>query len=286
MKFLVTGSTGGLGQLVIKELLKNGYEVVATARSIHKIEKSDFMHKITFIPYDIYTCDNIDLYTYFGKPDSLIHLAWEKLDDYNHGDHLTSILESHKSFIFNLISNGLKDFNGIGTCYEYGLIEGQLEENMPVVPVLPYSIAKNDLRKYVESLHSKFKFTQKWIRIFYAFGETQGRKNLYTYLMNSVTNNEKIFNMSGGEQVRDFLTPLEISDRIVQISSQTKISGIINCCSGKPVKLKDFISNFLEKNNYKISLNFGYYSYLNYEPMEYWGAVNKLSTILKNNLNN
>lgn len=286
MKFLVTGATGGLGRLVILELLKQGHEVIGTARSIEKAEKLDFFNQITFIPYDIYSQSITDLHTYFGKPDSVIHLAWEKLDDYNNSAHLTTILESHKSFIFNLVSNGLKDFNGIGTCYEYGLREGELDEGMESQPILPYSQAKNALREYIESVQKKYQFSAKWIRVFYVFGEIQGRKNLYTHLMTAIANKEKLFNMSGGEQIRDFLTPNEISERIVQISSQTKIQGIINCCSGMPVKLKDFILNFLEKGNYKIDLNLGFFPYLAYEPMVLWGSTDKLKLVVKNNLNN
>jgi dTDP-6-deoxy-L-talose 4-dehydrogenase (NAD+) len=285
MKFLVTGATGGLARLVIQDLLKHGHEVIGTARSIEKAEKLEFFNQITFIPYDIYSQSKADLYTFFGKPDSVIHLAWEKLDDYNNSLHLTTILECHKSFIFNLVSNGLKDFNGIGTCYEYGLREGELDESMEAQPILPYSQAKNALREYIEFVQKKYQFSLKWIRVFYVFGEIQGRKNLFTNLMTAISNKEKLFNMSGGEQIRDFLTPNEISEKIVKISSQTKIQGIINCCSGKPVKLKDFIVNFLEKGNYKIGLNTGYFPYLAYEPMETWGSISKLNLVMKNNLN-
>ena len=286
MKFLVTGVTGGLAGLIVKELLKQGHDVIGTSRSTERAEKLDFYNQIKFIPYNIYDRAIFDLYTFFGKPDSVIHLAWEKLDDYNNSLHLNEILDSHKSFVFNLISNGLQNFNGVGTCYEYGLTEGELVENMQPSPVLPYSKAKNNLREYIEHIKNDYEISVKWIRVFYVFGEIKGRKNLYTHLMTAVSNQEKTFNMSGGEQVRDFLTPLEVAEKIVQISIQTKIQGIINCCSGKPVKLKDFILDFLERGKYKIDLNLGYFPYLAYEPMKSWGSLFKLNSIMKNNLNN
>ena len=49
----------------------------------------------------------------------------------------------------------------------------------------------------------------------------------------------------GGEQVRDFLSPDEIASTIVKISLQNKTLGIINCCNGKPVKLKDFVTDLV-----------------------------------------
>jgi dTDP-6-deoxy-L-talose 4-dehydrogenase (NAD+) len=112
------------------------------------------------------------------------------------------------------------------------------------------------------------------------FGEVVGRKNLYTLLKQAISNRDKIFNMSGGEQIRDFLTPDEIAQTIIKISLQTKVQGVINCCSGKPVKLKEFVQEFLDKNNYHIDLNLGYYPYPDYEPMVTWGNKNKLNQIL------
>lgn len=282
MKVLVTGATGGLGRLIINQLLLTGCKVVATSRNSEKAHQSDFFDKVTYIQYDINDKTSLDLFSYFGKPDSVIHLAWEKLDDYKNEAHLTTILENHKAFIFNLLSHGLKDFNGIGTCYEYGIKEGLLKEDFESVPVLPYSQAKNALREFIESLSITYSFNFKWVRVFYVFGDTGGRKNLYSNLITAIKHNDNSFNMSGGEQIRDFLSPNEVAKKIVEISIQNKVIGIINCCSGKPIKLKDFIDAFLSTNSYQIKLNLGYFPYPDYEPMMTWGSTEKFDSI-KNN---
>jgi nucleoside-diphosphate-sugar epimerase len=150
---------------------------------------------------------------------------------------------------------------------------------MPSEPILPYPVGKNLLREFIESLQHTYSFSLKWIRVFYVFGEVKGRKNLYTHLMTAIRNKQDSFDMSGGEQIRDFLSPEEIADRVVRIALQNKISGIINCCSGSPVKLKDFIQKFLDDNGYRIKLNLGVYPYVDYEPMETWGDTGKLESI-------
>lgn len=280
MRVLVTGATGGLGRLIINKLLDRGVEVIATSHDPQEAPNCDFFNRVKYFPLDINKQDGSDLYSYFGKPDSLIHLAWEKLDEYKNEVHLTTILENHKKFISNLIDGGLKDITAVGTCYEYGLQEGVLKENMPSKPILPYPQGKNLLREFIEAKQKEKNFSFKWIRVFYVFGEVRGRKNLYTHLISAIQNKEESFNMSGGEQVRDFLSPDEIATTVVKISLQNKTEGIINCCSGKPVKLKDFVSDFLNKNGYKIKLNLGVYPYVDYEPMETWGDVEKLNKIL------
>ncbi len=280
MRVLVTGATGGLGELVINKLLKRGIKVIATSRKDEKAKQCDFFDKVTYIPYDINTQSEPDLYSYFKKPDALIHLAWEKLDEYKNDAHTSTVLQSHKIFLSNLIDKGLTDITVVGTCYEYGLQEGILKENMASKQVLPYPEGKNLLREFLETKQKAKPFSLKWTRIFYVFGEVKGRKNLYTHLISAIKNKEESFNMSGGEQIRDFLSPDEIADRITTISLQNKVTGIINCCSGNPVKLKDFVTDFLNRNDYKIKLNLGVYPYADYEPMETWGDVEKLNSIL------
>ena len=283
MKILITGASGGFGHLVINDLLKSGFNIIATSRDSEKAKALDFYDKVEYIPYDILNSNSdINLFEFFKKPDVLIHLAWNDLNNYRSELHETLILDSHKVFINNLITNGLKNINVTGTCYEYGLQEGELFEYMDSKPTLPYPIAKNKLRLYIEDLQKIVHFNLKWIRIFYVFGETVGRKNLYTSLNEAIRNREKIFDMSGGEQIRDFLSPQEISKLIVEISIQTDITGIINCCSGVPVKLKNYVQEYLQKNNSSIKLNFGIYPYVNYEPMSCWGSIEKLKFIRLN----
>jgi nucleoside-diphosphate-sugar epimerase len=280
MKILVTGATGGLGSLIVNNLLSRGFDVIATSRDHEKAKLSDFYPKVKYISYDINEVSDVNLFEYFEKPDSVIHAAWEKLNEYKNEIHITVLLENHKKFILNLMKNGLKDFNCIGTCYEYGLREGVLVEDFKPEPTVAYSIAKNLLREFLEREIVNYKMTYKWIRVFYVFGEVKGRKNLYTQLISAIQNGEKTFNMSGGEQVRDFLSSEEIADIIVRISIQNKVTGLINCCSGKPVKLKDYIIDFLKRNNYNIELNLGYYPYTDYEPMETWGDIKKMKSAL------
>jgi nucleoside-diphosphate-sugar epimerase len=287
MKVLVTGATGGMGGMVISRLLKEkGIEVIATARSHEKAKSFDFFPSVKFIPYDLNNPEEKNLFTYFDEPDVLIHIAWESLDNYNLKEHTTVYLENHKKFVSNMLRNGLKDFNGIGTCYECGLQEGLLKEDCTTEPTQPYAVAKNLLRKYSQAECERYGAVFKWIRFFYVFGESKGktRKNLYTMLNEAIKRGEPSFNMSGGEQIRDFSTPQEMAERVVRISLQKKVNGIINCGSGKPVKLKDFIREYLDKNNFKIQLNLGFYPYADYEPMTTWADVTKLNAIMRNDV--
>ena len=94
-------------------------------------------------------------------------------------------------------------------------------------------------------------------------------------------NREPVFNMSGGEQLRDYLPVEEVAKMLVAVALQQKVEGIINCCSGEPVSVRRFVENYLQQHNLRIRLNLGHYPYPDYEPMAFWGDRQKLDGILR-----
>ena len=85
--------------------------------------------------------------------------------------------------------------------------------------------------------------------------------------------------MSGGEQIRDYLHVKEVANNIVEIALQSKVSGIINNCSGSPIKLISLVKGYLKQRNLNIELNLRYYPYSRSEPMSFWGNNQKLNQI-------
>ena len=281
LSVLVTGASGFIGNYVIEELIRKNIHVIATSMHQEKAMKFNWYRNVTYIPLDLSKLNNNkDYFSYFKKPDSLIHLAWEGLPNYKSDFHVTDNLPRHKLFLGNLIENGLKDINIIGSCLEYGIIEGCLNESMKISPVTNYGIAKNLLKQYLDDLLNKYTFDLKWIRLFYMFGKGQNTNSLLSQLDRAIQNNEPVFNMSKGDQLRDYLPVEKVSEYIVKISLQKTITGIINCCSGYPVSVNKFVETYLNKRNVSMKLNLGYYPYNDYEAKDFWGDNHKLKTII------
>ena len=280
MKILVTGATGFIGNYVVSELLKNNCEVIATSLHEEKARDASWFLQVKYIPFNLKEFNsNTNLFSYFEEPGAMIHLAWEGLPNYKESFHLEENLPRHLAFLTNLINNGLTNLTVTGTCFEYGMKEGCLSEEMICEPANSYAIAKNELRIQLELLQNTLLFNSKWIRLFYMYGEGQSVKSLISQLETALDNSEPRFNMSGGEQVRDFLPVEEVAANIVKIALQNKVQGIINCCSGTPVTIKAFVENYLKERNKSIALNLGYYPYTDYEPMKFWGDNSKLKLI-------
>lgn len=281
MKILVTGATGFIGNHLINELLKyKSYEIIATSRDVEKAKMFEWFDAVKYISHNL-NDDYDNLYEKFSKPDKVVHLAWEGLSNYNDLTHIEQNLFNNYRFIKNLITNGLKDITITGTCFEYGMVNGCLSEDLHTNPSNSYALAKDNLRKFTEELHKQFEFSYRWIRLFYMYGEGQSEKSLVTLLDKAIQNGDKEFNMSGGEQLRDYLHIREIVFNISKIVIQNKIDNqIINCCSGEPISIRKFVENYLYERKYTMKLNLGYFPYPTYEPMAFWGDSTKLQKVL------
>lgn len=283
-KILVTGATGFIGNYVIAQLLlnKNCY-VIASSSNAHKAQSASWYGKVKYVPFNLNELDSsLNYYDYFNQPDLLIHLAWEGLPNYKADFHINENLPRHFSFLKNLIDHGLMDITVTGTCFEYGMKEGALSEEMDTMPANAYAIAKDTLRKRLTQLQLLKNFHFKWVRLFYMYGRGQSPNSLFSQLDIALANNETSFNMSLGEQERDYLPVEKVAANIVKIALQQAVSGIVNCCSGKPVKVKSFVGDYLKERKMNIQLNLGYYPYADYEPMAFWGDNKKLTTIIDN----
>jgi len=283
MKILVTGATGFVGNYVIQELLKNKHTVIASSASEAKAAIFEWYSSVEYIPFRLEEYNEATNYfEFFHQPDIMIHLAWEGLPNYKAVFHLEENLPRHLRFLGNIIGNGLKDLTVTGTCFEYGMQEGKLSEDMPAKPDNPYAQAKDSLRKELQQLQGTKDFELKWVRLFYMYGKGQSQKSLISQLDKALEDNEPSFNMSAGEQVRDFLPVEKVATYIVAIALQQQVTGVINCCSGKPVTVKQFVEQYLAHLNRHIKLNLGYYPYADYEPMVFWGDDTKLKSISNN----
>ena len=157
----------------------------------------------------------------------------------------------------------------------------QKRRYMITKPNNPYGLAKDTLRRQLENLKKDYFFKLTWARLFYLYGEGQSEKSLYSQLKRAIDKGDSVFNLSGGEQLRDFLPVNEIANYLVSIALMNQDNGIVNICSGVPISIRDLVQNWLMMNQWSIKLNFGYYPYPDYEPMAFWGDCNKLNKILQ-----
>ena len=223
---------------------------------------------------------SVNTFDLLGQPDVLIHLAWAGLPNYKSLHHFEEELPTQYRFIKGLVASGLKNLVVTGTCFEYGMQSGPLNEDVETRPSNPYGFAKDTLRRQLEYLQQVRPFNLTWARLFYLYGEGQAENSLLPQLRKAVEQGDKIFNMSGGEQLRDYLPVTEVAKYLVHLAMTNKNNGIVNICSGKPVSVRKLAEGWIKENGWTVALNLGYYPYPDYEPMAFWGSQKKLSQCL------
>lgn len=272
---LVTGATGFIGQYVVNHLLQTtDHKIIVAARGNNLPSAWQTNTRLKFKHFDF---DNFDeaanYFQYFDAPDTCIHLAWQGLPNYKDLFHFEKNLPQHYRFLKNLIVNGLPSLTVTGTCFEYGMQEGCLSVDMPCQPDNPYALAKYTLYQFLVQLKKRFPFQLNWPRLFYMYGHGQNPKSLYSQLEAAIERGDQEFNMSGGEQERDFLPVETVAENIVNLATSNMETGLVNCCSGVPIKVKDWVENYIQSKAATIKLNLGFYPYADYEPMRFWGKV-------------
>jgi len=276
MKVAVTGASGFIGRHVLAQLEGRADEIVAVTRSAERL--ADWQNRAQVVELDIGQPPQ-DVYDRIGRPDVLIHLVWEGLPNYKSLQHFETELPKQYQFLKMMIVAGLPSLLVTGTCFEYGMQSGALSENQPTLPANPYGYAKDALHRQLQFLRGLHPFTFTWARLFYLYGEGQSQNSLYPQLKNAVLRGDRAFNMSGGEQLRDYLPVDEVARMIVELALRHSNAGTVNICSGKPVRILSLVEEWLRENDWDITLNLGRYPYPDYEPMAFWGNTQKFRSI-------
>lgn len=277
MRIAVTGATGFIGRHVLRWLTDRNTDVVAMLRPGSQSKTS--LGNVTTVEIDL-EAPPADLFDRLGRPEAVIHLAWQGLPNYNALVHFENELPVQYRFAKRLIDGGLKRLVVAGTCLEYGMQSGELMESTAAAPTNPYGYAKNCLRQQLEFLKKVQPFSLVWGRLFYMHGEGQAPNSLLPQLEQAISRGDSVFNMSGGAQLRDYLPVQDVAAYLARAALVDEDAGVVNICSGKPVSVRSLVEGWIVERDAGIALNLGHFAYPDYEPMAFWGDRRKLDTYL------
>ena len=272
MKVVVTGASGYIGRHVVDALIKMHHEVIAVDM-INKGINTD----AKFLSLDIFSDD---IYNKLGRPDACIHMAWK--DGFNHAsDAHMGMLSKHYAFIKNMIDGGVKYLSVMGTMHEIGYYEGCVDENTPTNPLSMYGIAKNALRQSSLLLAEKSNTALMWLRAYYILGDDSNNNSIFSKITQMEHEGKASFPFVSGKNKYDFINVDELAKQIAIASTQSEVTGIINCCSGKPVSLADKVNEFIEKNHFSIRPDYGKFPERPYDSPAIWGDNTKINLMME-----
>lgn len=279
MKVLVTGATGFVGRHLVAALLARGCEIRAVARNAETAQGMPWINDVEFIAADIHAAD-LNVVALTEGIDALAHLAWPGLPNYRALFHFEHNLMADYRFIKSAVEAGVQQVLVTGTCFEYGMQSGPLSEATEPRPSNPYGLAKHTLHLFLQSLQQEQPFTLQWARLFYLHGEGQNPNSLLAALDRAIDSGEASFNMSAGEQLRDFLAIETAASHLAAILHQRDFDGVVNCASGQPVSVRALVEQRLRERGATVDLNLGHYPYPTHEPLAFWAVTERLQQLL------
>jgi len=274
MNIAIIGGTSFIGHNLINYLSKKKVKIIATynSRKKNKNTSNTFWKKL-----DIRKKQK-NYFKYLDSPDVVVNLAWPDIPKYKLKKHYKT---SHfqKRFNFNLVNNGLKNLIILGTCYEYGKVNGLINENHIAKPTIPYAISKLKLLNSIQNLKRKKDFKFAWLRPFFVYGNNKKRDTLYTLIKKLDQKDSTNINVCGS-LIRDFLSVNFLCKTIAKIIFLNQDIGILNVSSGKGISLRNFIIKHIKNKKDLIKVNMNAKNPNNFEPRSFWGDNYKLKKYL------
>ncbi|MGN6520459.1 MAG: NAD-dependent epimerase/dehydratase family protein [Dokdonella sp.] len=275
MRIAVTGASGFVGRHAVRALRARGAEVIALSRRAEPALDGG----VQTIAFDVADA-GADAFARIGRPDALLHLAWGGLPNYRSAHHLERELPLHAAFLEACVRGGLQRLAVAGTCLEYGMHSGQLGEACAAEPVVAYAQAKHALHRRLEELRTESPFGLAWLRLFYLYGPGQAATSLWTQLQSALARGATSFDLSPGDQVRDFIAIEAAATAMAGLVTAHADPGTVNICSGRPATVLDTVRTWLDQSRRSLVLRPGVLPYPDHEPFAFWGSTRYLDELL------
>jgi dTDP-6-deoxy-L-talose 4-dehydrogenase (NAD+) len=175
----------------------------------------------------------------------------------------------------------IKNIVFTGTCFEYGK-NGLLSETSDTNPSSNYALAKDVLRKILVSMAEKDNIKLKWVRLFFVMGGNQRATSLFPSLEKAIANGDKVFKMSKGDQIRDFILFEKVVSILKQLGLRDEVpSGIYNCGSGTGYEIFELVEGYIKLRGSDMTIDNTAYPYREDEPFAFWADMSKTNKYLE-----
>lgn len=278
MKILVTGANGYLGQGIVKKLVDNKHDVIATDLTTNNVD-----NRAKKFDCDLFSIRNP--FDFFLEPDAILHLAWRDGFVHQSENHIVD-LPKHYIFLKKMVDSGIKKICVMGSMHEIGFFEGCVNEDTPCHPMNLYGISKDALRNITAQLANEHHIVWQWLRGYYIVGCSKFGNSIFSKITLAEKKGQSEFPFTTGQNQYDFIDYNEFCYQVAAVVEQNAINGIINICSGRPEKLADRVERFLKDNNYKIKLKYGAFPDRPYDSKAIWGNNFKIQQIIANKKTN
>ena len=233
LNIAITGASGFIGSNIFRHFNKH-HNVYALGHSA-KNWRLDGIKPIYLDITNRNKCKSV-----IGKlrPDILIHCAAYGIN-YNETDQ-KRIIETNLIGTLNVLDacREVSLFVNTGSCFEYGIQNKSISEDMPIAPTSTYAMSKA-LSTIVSQSYKDVKCVT--LRLFTAYGYYEAKQRLVPYLILSALSGATA-KLSNRNNVRDFIFIEDVVNAyaaVIKNHNKIKNHSIFNVGSGKQVSVAD-----------------------------------------------
>ncbi len=205
-KVMVTGAMGFIGSWVVKELRRQGVEVIAVVRENASVSDSCFGEGVRIVYCDMKDYSGIPSLIQDREIDAIFHFAWDGVSGERTRDAAIQMsnLQATLDLIRAASKMGCGTFIGSGSLHE---IESfyEMQEDKPIYNLgYMYKASKLAAHWMGKALAGSLKIRFFWPVVANAYGEGEVSKRLINTVIRSVLQGESP-KLSAGKQNYDFL---------------------------------------------------------------------------------
>lgn len=276
-KVIITGASGPLGVMLIKECIRNNVQVLAIVRPNSKNRRNIPIHELVrVIECDITHIESVSE-SIKEQFDVCFHLAWTHTGDKGRGDPFLqeeNILATLKAARCAL-QLGCKVFIGAGSQAEYGKLDKKANELTEERPNTMYGVTKLAAGRLAMEYCKQNGMRCNWVRIFAVYGPYENDYIFTSYVIRSLLAGEEP-ELTPCEQIWDYLYTEDAVHALWLVAGKAKESGIYCLGSGAPKSIKEYVSIIRDTIDPDMSLGIGQKDYSENQIMHLEADISKL----------
>ncbi|MBL7183162.1 MAG: SDR family NAD(P)-dependent oxidoreductase [Anaerolineae bacterium] len=249
IRVLITGATGFIGSHLAERLVAEGTEVIlliepgASQANIASILDQVRVHEV-----DLRDGQMVRRLVQECRPSKVYHLAAVGVTEPGIDPRLA--VQVNVMGTLNLLEalseTNCDCFVNTGTCYEYGHNTPPMHEDQMADPINAYAASKSAAWLFCNMYHRTRGYPIVTVRPFTVYGPCQSERALIPQTIISALRGED-FEMTGGEQTRDFTCVDDVVEGYIRASLSKKAIGqTINLGTGEERPIKDVVLKVLE----------------------------------------
>ena len=275
-KILLTGATGMIGSAIVREALKQNYEITCVVRKGSP--------RAANIPQDsrvnIVECDISDYKTLEldGSCDVFMHLAWDKTSVGGRDDVDCQLRNVEYALDAVRLAKraGCSVFIGAGSQAEYGVQSVPLTPDLPVKPESGYGIAKYAAGKFSAMLCKQLGLRFNWLRILSVYGPNDGENTLISYVVRELKAGRSP-ELTKCEQTWDYLHCDDAARAFFAVAERGVDGKFYPLGSGRGRPLSEYVMDLQKKIAPNVPVKFGAKEYYPHQPMFLVADISELT---------